>query len=90
LYQRSNDKHNGKFVWDRVQPENDDDRAIFWNKFTLKWCVTDKEGRYKLGLEGNKDGFICSEKAFYDETWFNSNWGSSVVAHVVGPTETSP
>jgi hypothetical protein len=52
--------------------------------------VTDKEGRYKLGKRGNKEGLVCSEKAYSDETWYNANWGSSVVSHVVGPSDTSP
>jgi hypothetical protein len=33
---------------------------------------------------------VCSEKSYNDESWYNSDWGSNVVAHVVGPPETSP
>jgi hypothetical protein len=90
VYQRSNDRHNGKYIWDRAQTQKEESRSIFWNNSTLKWCVTDKFGRGKLGASGDREGFLCSEKAYIDESWYDSNWGSNVVAHVVGPPETSP
>jgi hypothetical protein len=55
-YRESFDKFNGKYIWDRVVP--DDSSHIFWDSKALKWCVTGTAARG----DGSKSGdvLVCS------------------------------
>jgi hypothetical protein len=38
-YQRSKDKHNDRFMWDKVTTTEADRRIIFYNSIKKRWCV---------------------------------------------------
>jgi hypothetical protein len=42
-YQRSKDKHNDRFMWDKVSTTSDmaDRRFIYWDSMKNKWCVAE-------------------------------------------------
>jgi hypothetical protein len=84
-YQRSKDKHNDRFMWDKVTTTQDeaDKRFIYWDNINNKWCIaqgsSDQRQKFvsSVGSSIGHSELMCSAgltTGYNSNYWYQSNW----------------